>query len=154
MKVETVKGNLLHQPVEVIVNAWNRNFLPWWLLIPSGVSGTIKREAGLQPFREISKHGLMPLGSAVLTSAGSLDFRGIIHVAGINMVWFASEKSIRDSIRNAMNIVHEHNFQSVAFPIIGAGSGGFSQQKALKIILDEFERIESSAKVIVVEFQK
>jgi O-acetyl-ADP-ribose deacetylase (regulator of RNase III) len=45
----TIKdGDLLDQPVEVIVNAWNRNFIPWWMLLPQGVSGAIKRRAGRQ----------------------------------------------------------------------------------------------------------
>jgi len=42
-----VRGDLLDQEVEVIVNAWNRNIIPWWLLLPQGVSGTIKRKGGL-----------------------------------------------------------------------------------------------------------
>lgn len=154
MKADVVKGNLLHQPVEVIVNAWNRNYLPWWLLLPSGVSGAIKRKAGLQPFREVTKFGVMPLGHAVLTSAGKLAFRGIIHVAGINLLWRASEFSIRQSVKNAMHIVNQSQFASVAFPIIGSGSGGFKQSKALEIMQDELSRISSDARVIIVEFSQ
>ena len=45
--------NLLAQDVEVIVNAWNRNIIPWWLLLPQGVSGAIKKKGGLRPFREL-----------------------------------------------------------------------------------------------------
>ncbi|MBB01639.1 MAG: Appr-1-p processing protein, partial [Planctomyces sp.] len=100
MKCQLVQGDLLDQPVEVIVNSWNRNIIPWWLLLPQGVSGAIKKRGGLAPFRELAKHGSMPLGSAVLTSAGKLPYRGIIHVAGINMLWRASERSIRDSGTN------------------------------------------------------
>lgn len=154
MKAEIVKGNLLNQPVEVIVNAWNRNCLPWWLLLPSGVSGAIKRQAGLRPFQEITKFGLMPLGNAVLTSAGRLNYRGIIHVAGINLLWRASEFSIRQSVANSMQIVNQSQFASVAFPIIGSGSGGFKQEKALEIMLDELSKISSDAKVFIVEFSK
>ena len=44
--VEIVEGDLLDQDVEVIVNAWNRNIIPWWLLLPQGVSGAIKRRGG------------------------------------------------------------------------------------------------------------
>ncbi|TWT38617.1 macro domain-containing protein [Blastopirellula retiformator] len=40
-QVQCVTGDLLDQPVEVIVNAWNRNIIPWWLLVPQGVSGAI-----------------------------------------------------------------------------------------------------------------
>ncbi|MBL8204649.1 MAG: macro domain-containing protein [Blastocatellia bacterium] len=154
MIAEIVRGNLLNQPVEVIVNAWNRNYIPWWLLLPSGVAGAIKRRAGLQPFREVAKFGLLPLGQAVLTSAGKLNYRGIIHVAGINLLWRASEFSIRTSVKNAMQIINDQNFSSVAFPIIGSGSGGFKQAKALEIMLDELNNISSEAKIVVVEFSK
>jgi hypothetical protein len=44
--VKIVEGDLLDQDVEVILNAWNRNVVPWWLLLPQGVSGAIKRRAG------------------------------------------------------------------------------------------------------------
>ena len=152
MHVEIVQGDLLEQPVEAIVNAWNRNLLPWWLLLPQGVSGAIKRRAGLQPFRELGRHGPIPLGQAVLTSAGKLPFRGIIHVAGINLLWRASERSIRDSVKSAMHIVHREGFSSVAFPVIGSGSGGFSRAKALEIMRDELAGIPSSATARIVEY--
>jgi O-acetyl-ADP-ribose deacetylase (regulator of RNase III) len=73
--VTIVEGNLLDQDVDVIVNAWNRNVIPWWLLLPQGVSGAIKRRAGYASFRELARHGPIPLGGAVLTSAGSGGFR-------------------------------------------------------------------------------
>src|SRR6266487_202668 len=104
MNLQIVDGDILDQPVEVIVNAWNRNIIPWWLLLPQGVSGAIKKRAGLAPFKELARHGPIPLGGAVLTSAGRLQFKGIIHVAGINMFWRASERSIRSSVQNALAI--------------------------------------------------
>ena len=80
--------------------------------------------------------------------------KAIIHVAGINMMWRASEQSIRDSVRNAMAVAEENGFESIAFPLIGAGSGGFNQQQAKTIMLDELGKLASSIKVIVVEFRK
>jgi len=50
--VEIVEGDLLDQYVEVIVNAWNRNIIPWWLLLPQGVSGAIRRRGGTAPSRK------------------------------------------------------------------------------------------------------
>lgn len=94
MDLTVVEGDLLDQPVDVIVNAWNRNVIPWWLLLPQGVSGAIKRRGGKGPFQELSRYGSIPLGGAVLTSAGTLPFQGIIHVAGISLLWRASERSI------------------------------------------------------------
>lgn len=149
-----VEGDLLDQKVEAIVNAWNRNIIPWWLLIPHGVSGAIKRRAGYQPFRELGRFGPIPLGSAVLTSAGKLECRAIIHVAGINIFWCATTHSIKQSVLSAMKIVNEKAFQSVAFPIIGAGTGGFGESGALQLMLEAFSEIESSAEAIIVRFKK
>jgi O-acetyl-ADP-ribose deacetylase (regulator of RNase III) len=149
-----VSGDLLDQDVEVIVNAWNRNIIPWWLLLPQGVSGAIKKRGGLEPFREVAKQGPIPLGQAVLTGAGALPFLGVIHVAGIDMLWRASERSIRDSVHNAMRVVHQHRFASVAFPVLGAGSGGFDQMRALALMQDGFSKIDSPARVVIVEYKK
>ena len=154
MQVDVVQGDLLDQSVDVIVNAWNRNIIPWWLLLPQGVSGAIKRRGGTQPFREVARHGTIALGQAVLTSAGKLPFRGIIHVAGISMLWRASEFSIRQSVRSAMEIVEREGFVSVAFPLIGAGSGSFNAAKSLAIMLEELQKIESHARVVVVEYRR
>ncbi|NOJ94528.1 Appr-1-p processing protein [Corallococcus coralloides] len=134
MPVQLVEGDLLDQPVDAIVNAWNRNIIPWWLLLPQGVSGAIKRRGGTAPFRELARVGPMPLGSAVVTGPGTLPFKAIIHVAGINMLWRASARSIQDSVRNALARAHEHGFRSVAFPIIGAGSGSFDEDRALELM--------------------
>jgi O-acetyl-ADP-ribose deacetylase (regulator of RNase III) len=135
-----VEGDLLDQDVDAIVNAWNRNLFPWWLLVPQGVSRAIKRRAGVQPFRELRAHGLLPLGGAVQTSAGKLPFKAIIHVAGINLLWRASERSIRDSIRNAISLAEQAGFSSIAFPVIGSGSGGFNSDRAVSIMLAELEQ--------------
>lgn len=154
MNVEIVQGNLLDQKVDVIVNAWNRNIIPRWLLLPQGVSGAIKNEGGTQPFREVAKYGPIPLGNAVLTSAGKLSYKAIIHVAGINLLWRASEYSIRNSVKNAILLAAGKSFNSIAFPIIGAGSGGFNQKKALSIMLEAIGQIENSLIVKIVEFKK
>ena len=154
LSIEVVEGDLLDQDVEVIVNAWNRNIIPWWLLLPQGVSGAIKRRGGKAPFREVGRHGAIPLGGAVLTSAGKLPFKGIIHVAGINMFWRASERSIRDSVRNAIKIAEDHDFKSIAFPLIGAGSGSFNQETAKRIMLDELQKLERGLEIELVVFKK
>jgi O-acetyl-ADP-ribose deacetylase (regulator of RNase III) len=154
MNLHLTEGDLLDQPVEVIVNAWNRNIIPWWLLLPQGVSGAIKRRAGTQPFRELARHGPIPLGGAVLTSAGNLPFRGIIHVAGINMLWRSSEFSVRHSVRNAMQLAVEKSFRSIAFPLIGAGSGGGSVERIQQLIVDELSGVTFDGEVYVVRFSK
>lgn len=147
-----IEGDLLAQPVDVIVNAWNRNIIPWWLLIPQGVSGAIKKKAGYAPFKELAKHGAIPLGQAVLTTAGKLPYKGIIHVAGINMFWQATTRSIQQSVISAMNIVNEKNFTSVAFPMIGAGTGGFNPEKVNNLILEALASCETDAQIYLVTY--
>lgn len=148
-----VEGDLLDQPVDVIVNAWNRNVIPWWLLLPQGVSGAIKRRGGLRPLIEIGRTGPLPLGQARITSAGRLPFKAIIHVAGINLLWRASERSIRDSVRAAMALVEHEGFASVAFPVIGAGSGGFREPEALARMQKALAELDAVAEVRIVRYR-
>lgn len=150
--VKVVEGDLLDQHADVIVNAWNRNIIPWWLLLPQGVSGAIKRRAGYQPFRELARHGPIPLGGAVLTGAGRLPHQGIIHVAGISLWWVSSQRSIQQSVLSAMALVQQHGFGSVAFPIIGGGTGGTRADQALQWMLQSLESVDYAAAVTIVQY--
>jgi O-acetyl-ADP-ribose deacetylase (regulator of RNase III) len=154
MNIQTVRGDLLDQPVEVIVNAWNRNIIPWWLLLPQGVSGAIKKRGGLEPFRELARLGQIPLGGAVITSAGKLTFKAIIHVAGINLFWRSSKQSVQNSVRNSMKLIIENGYQSVAFPLIGAGSGGGDEATVLSWMTEELGKIEFEGQIILVIYEK
>ncbi len=152
--IHITEGDLLHQETEAIVNTWNRNIIPWWLLLPQGVSGSIKKKAGYQPFVELGRHGPMRLGSAVATSAGRLPYKAIIHVAGINMLWRASRLSIEQSVREAVTLAERLGLNSVAFPVIGAGSGGFDRAEAERIMLIVFAELESPVQVTLVRYAK
>jgi O-acetyl-ADP-ribose deacetylase (regulator of RNase III) len=153
MEVRVVEGDLLEQPVEAIVNAWNRNIIPWWLLLPQGVSGVIKRKAGTGPFREVARYGPIPLGGAVSTSAGRLPYRAILHVAGINMLWRATPASIRNSVRNAVALAEKLGLRSLAFPLIGAGSGGFNAADAERHMVETLAELESPVEVVLVRWK-
>ena len=154
MQFNIVHGDLLDQDVDAIVNAWNRNIIPWWLLLPQGVSGAIKRRAGYAPFFELGRKGPIPLGGAVLTSAGKLPHKGIIHVAGISMFWRSSERSIRASVRSAIELATEHAFRSLAFPLIGAGTGGGKSDQVRGWMLDELAKLKFEGEVRLVVFKK
>lgn len=154
MEPRIVDGDLLDQDVEVIVNAWNRNIIPWWLLLPQGVSGAIKKRGGLEPFRELGRNGAIPMGGAVETRAGRLPYRSIIHVAGINMLWRSSERSIRGAVRSSMAIAKRKGYRSIALPLIGAGSGGQSAQKVLDYMRDDLRSIEFDGEVRIVCYRK
>ncbi|HKY34625.1 MAG TPA: macro domain-containing protein [Polyangiaceae bacterium] len=152
MKITVLEGDLVAQQVDCIVNAWNRNLIPWWLLLPQGVSAAIKRTAGLEPFRELRRHGFLPLGGAVLTGPGRLPIKGIIHVAGIGLAWRSSERAIRSGVQNAMDLARAHQFQSIAFPLIGAGTGGVEPKVAEDVLLATLTDLVFDGEVRVVRY--
>jgi len=153
MKIKILEGDLLAQDTEVIVNAWNRNIIPWWLLLPQGVSGAIKLRAGYAPFRELARKGPIPPGGAVETGAGKLPYRAIIHVAGINMFWRSSEEIIRACVCNALALARAGGYRSVSFPLIGSGTGGFPAGRALEIMADEAGRSTFDGEVRLVKYK-
>jgi O-acetyl-ADP-ribose deacetylase (regulator of RNase III) len=53
-----------------------------------------------------------------------------------------------------MSLAHEKGFQSIAFPLIGAGSGGFNQDRARAIMEDELGKMEYPIEVRVIVFAK
>ena len=154
MNPTLIFGDILQQKVDAIVNPWNRNIIPWWLLWPQGVSGAIKRQGGYSPFKEVAKYGPIPLGEARITSAGALKFKAIIHVAGINIFWLATKASITDSVISAMKLAEKYQFKSIAFPLIGAGSGNRGKQFSKSTMLNAFKNLNSSIKVTLVEYKK
>ncbi len=113
----------------------------------------MKNTGGYAPFKEIAKCGPIELGGARLTTAGRLPFKAIIHVAGINMLWVATRHSVTNSVINAMQLVNEHNFSSVAFPLIGSGSGNRGKKFSLKVMIETFQGIKTSAEVFIVHYQ-
>jgi O-acetyl-ADP-ribose deacetylase (regulator of RNase III) len=106
----------------------------------------------LEPFRELRKHGVLPLGGAVVTGAGKLPYRGIIHVAGIGHDWRASERSIRQSVRSALELAEERGFGSVAFPLIGAGTGGGSPETVERWMREEIAGASFAGRVVLVKY--
>jgi len=68
-------GDLLDQKRRGNCQRMESQYHPWWLLLPGGVSGAIKRRGGIQPFRELARLGPMPLGSARITGLASCPLR-------------------------------------------------------------------------------
>jgi O-acetyl-ADP-ribose deacetylase len=149
-EVEIIHDDLMDQQVEVIVNAWNRNFIPWWLLLPQGVSGAIKRRGGYQPFRELAAFGMLKAGEARLTSAGRLPYRAIIHVAALNLWWRSSPEIIRSGVTNALALAAERGFASLAMPLLGSGTGGVPRPVAQSVTLVAANRSSFPGRVLVV----
>ncbi|WP_165763599.1 MULTISPECIES: macro domain-containing protein [unclassified Nocardioides] len=148
MRVLEVDGDLLAQPVQALVNPWNRNFVPRWLLLTGGVSGQLKRATGPAPWRDLAKMGLLDVGDAVVTTTGdmarephtdSADVmpgpKWLIHVVGLNTWWRATSAGVEACTRNAVMRASELGIESIAMPLIGAGHGGLSPTAARAAIL-------------------
>ena len=104
-------------------------------------------------FLELARKGPIPLGGAVETGAGRLPFRSIIHVAGINLLWRSSEPAIRACVRSALKIAGEKGNRSIAFPLIGAGTGGYASDKVLEIMEDQAQKVDHTGEVRIVRFE-
>lgn len=88
-----------------------------------------------------------------MTGAGRLPHKAIIHVAGIGLLWIASERSVRTSVRNALALAAAHGLRSVAFPLIGAGIGGGAEERVLGWMRDEMSRAVFSGEVRIVRYR-
>ena len=94
----------------------------------------------------------MSFRRAVYTGAGRLPYRAILHVAGINLFWRATPRSIQDSVRNAVHLAESLGLRSLAFPLIGAGPGGFPPEACERLMLEALEGLESDLEVVVVRY--
>lgn len=150
-----VKGSILdyEYKVDVIVNAWNRNFIPHRLLLTHGVSKSIKAKSGKIPFHEVQKKGMLKLGEAVLTSSGNLACKGIIHVAGIDIFWNSSLKAVELSAKSIDKIVRDNGFKSVAIPLIGCGANKLSEEDCIDILAKELKELSYDVDVYIVQYK-
>jgi ADP-ribosylglycohydrolase/O-acetyl-ADP-ribose deacetylase (regulator of RNase III) len=138
-QILVVSGDIATRSTEVIVNAWNRNVIPAQLLLPQGVSKAIRRAGGKEAIRQMSARAPLPLGAASETRVGSLNAKAVIHVAGIDLLWRASEFSVRTSARQALLLARCLSYGTLALPLIGAGSGGLSPKRVKAILMEEME---------------
>ena len=127
-------GNIADAEADAIVNAWNRNFIPSWLLLPQGVSKALRERGGAEPFRQLRKHGILPLGGAVVTEAGSLNACWIVHVAALHAYWVASEASVARGYREAFRAAADVGAKMLASPLLGAGTGGLAPMRSLELL--------------------
>jgi len=69
-------------------------------------------------------------------------------------LWRSSERSVRESVRNALALAKMKKCSSVAFPLVGAGSGGGKYATVQAWMLDELSRIEFEGEVRLVRYKK
>ena len=89
-----------------------------------------------------------------MTGAGTLPHKAIIHVVGINLLWRASEHSIRRSVQSAVAATRERGFTSLAFPLLGAGTGGKRRAAVLGFMQDELQRVAFAGEVRIMRYRR
>ncbi len=106
--------------MEAIVNAANGH-----LAHGGGVAGVIARAAGQALVEEseaiVRRLGLLPTGSAVVTTAGRLPFKGVIHAVGPRYGEGDEERKLFDALGAAFSCARERGWESVSFPAVSSG---------------------------------
>ena len=115
-----VRGNLLEETVDAIVNAANGR-----LAHGGGVAAIISRAAGPALQAEsndiVKNRGPIPTGSAVVTTAGKLPFEGVIHAVGPRQGEGGEEEKLFQALSSAFRLAQERGWNSVSFPAVSSG---------------------------------
>ncbi len=117
---EVVTGDLLSEPVDAIVNAANSH-----LAHGGGVAAAIARAAGPaleeEGDRIVAERGPIAVGEAVVTTAGRLPFKGVIHAVGPHQGVGREEERLAQALGAAFRRAHERGWSSVSFPAVSSG---------------------------------
>ena len=134
--VDLARGDITRETVDTIVNAANSS-----LLGGGGVDGAIHRAGGPTILEECRKirdaRGPLPAGEAVITGAGRLPCRYVIHTVG--PVWqdgrSGEPETLARSYRNSLVLAAERGLRSLAFPSISTGAYGYPVAEAAAVAL-------------------
>lgn len=153
MKITVIKGDITVQHVDAIVNAANSG-----LLGGGGVDGAIHRAGGPSIMRECeairARQGGCPTGEAVITGAGNLPAKYVIHTVG--PVWHGGSRNedalLRSCYEKSMMIAEQNGVKTIAFPNISTGVYGFPKARAASIVkafFDEYQKRPSTMEEVI-----
>ena len=134
-EIKLFQGDLTTLAVDAIVNAANNHF---WM--GGGVAGAIKRKGGVEIEAEAVRQGPAPVGESVVTGAGSLPARYVIHAAVMGQDLQTDADKVRRATQTALQRAQELGIETIAFPALGTGVGGFPLAEAARIMIGEARR--------------
>lgn len=126
---EVFLGDITSLEVDAIVNAANSQ-----LWMGAGVAGAIKRVGGQAIEDEAVRLGPIPVGESVVTSAGRLKARYVIHAAAMGPDLMTNTDMIRQATRTALLRAKERNLTSIALPALGTGVGAFPLVESARVM--------------------
>ena len=139
-RIELWNGDICELEVDAIVNPAN---LSLWMA--TGVGGAIKRAGGDQIEFAAVRQAPVELGDSIVTTAGSLAARAVIHAVSLDRVRRTSGPVIGQAVRSAMARAREMDARSIAFPALGTGVGGFPLEEAARVMIATVrEELEAS----------
>ncbi len=156
-RIELIQGDITKISVDCIVNAANSS-----LLGGGGVDGAIHRAGGPAILEEckqiVARWGECQAGEAVITTAGNLPAKHVIHTVG--PIWTGGQNDEEQKLSNcyffSLELAVKHNCQSIAFPNISTGVYRFPKEQASRIAIetvrDFLSKAETMKKVIFVCF--
>jgi len=133
--LELIEGDITQLSVEAIVNAANDK-----LQLGTGVAGAIKKKGGPSIQAECDRIGGTPVGSAVITGAGDLDAKHVIHAVGPKMGEGDEDRKLSSAVRSALALADRHGLKSIALPAISTGNFGFPMDRCARVTLTEIHR--------------
>ncbi len=139
IKVEVHQGDITQLELDALVNAANSRM---WM--GGGVAGALKRAGGTEIEAEAVKKGPIPIGEAVVTGAGKLKAKYVIHAAVMGQDLKTDAERIRQATRNSLLRADELNIKSIAFPALGTGVGGFSTDECARIMISEVRQYSAT----------
>lgn len=120
-EITVVVGDIADQETDAIVNAANNHL---WMGV--GVAGAIKHKGGAVIEQEAMAKGPIPVGTAVMTSAGALKARQVIHAAVMGQDLRTDANLIEKATRGSLWLAEQEALGSISLPALGTGVGGFS----------------------------
>lgn len=128
--LELVEGDITEMTTEAIVNAANS-----YLKHGGGVAGAIVRKGGKIIQEESDKIGYCPVGEAVITGAGNLKARYVIHAVGPRMGEGDEDAKLKRATLKSLELADAIRIESIAFPAISTGIFGFPLKRCAEIML-------------------
>jgi O-acetyl-ADP-ribose deacetylase (regulator of RNase III) len=128
--LELQDGDITEMQTDAIVNAANDR-----LILGGGVAGAIRAKGGPEIQAECNKIGGTFVGGAVITTAGNLKAKHVIHAVGPRMGEGNENEKLKNATLNSLKLADEENIKSISFPAISAGIFGFPIESCAEIML-------------------